>query len=276
MDYHDYKCLRVKVDRNVVFVTIDHPPMNLLDLDLVMEIGRFGQEVSEDEDIRVIVFDSADPDFFVSHGDVEAILGLGDVAPPKSESVGFVHGLLDRFRTMPKISIAKVEGAARGGGSEFALAMDMRFGAIGKAVFGQPEVSMGIIPGAGGTQRLPRLLGQARALEIITGCDDFPAELAERYGYINRALHPDELGPFVDALAYRIATFPVEAITAAKAAVNAVGLSMEEGLIQEEYLCHQLMVSPEARRRMNRFIESGGQDRNNEIDFQAIINKLTE
>ncbi len=275
MGYHVYNCLKIKVDRSVAFVTSGHQPMNRLDLYLVMDTDRFGQEVAGDDNVKVLVFDSADPDFFIAHGDVETIIGLGDVAPPKSESVGFMHGLLDRFRIMPKISIAKIEGAARGGGSEFALAMDMRFGAIGKAVFGQPEVAMGIIPGAGGTQRLPRLLGRARALEIITGCADFPAELAERYGYINRALPPDELGPFVDALAYRIATFSAKAISAAKTAVNAMNLPIEEGSIEEEYLCNQLMVSPNARRKMIRFMESGGQDRNNEIDFQSLIHKLT-
>jgi len=101
----------------------------------------------------------------------------------------------ERFRNMPKVTIAKIEGRARGGGNEIALAMDMCFAAVGKAIFGQPEVAVGLVPGGGSTQRLPRLIGRGRALEVLLGCDDFSAELAERYGYINRALPADELTP---------------------------------------------------------------------------------
>jgi len=113
---------------------------------------------------------------------------------------------------------------ARGGGSEFVLSLDMRFGALGRAVLAQPEVALGIIPGGSGTQRLPRLVGRGRALEIILGCDDVPADLAERYGYLNRALPTAELGPFVERLAFRIASFPAEAIALAKASVAAAEL----------------------------------------------------
>jgi len=251
--------------------------MNLLDLEMVMEIDRFGQEVAEDDHVSVIVFDSADPDFFIAHGDVEVILGIGDEPLPKSEFGGFVHGMLERFRIMPKISIAKVEGAARGGGSEFALAMDMRFAAIGKAVFCQPEVSMGIIPGAGGTQRLPSLIGSARSIEVILGCDDIPAEVAAHYGLINRAMGQNELGPFVDSLAFRIASFPRDAIAAAKRAIrNATELAYPSGLIEEESMCNQLMVNPEAKRRMKKFMEVGGQERRCERDFQGLVTKLSE
>jgi len=274
MSYDDYKCLKIKVERGVAFITIDHPPMNLLDGSLILEIDRVGQEAAADNSVQVLVFDSADQDFFISHGDITLILGLPDQPPPKSEATGFVHTVMDRFRIMPKISIAKIEGAARGGGSEFALALDMRFAALGKAVLGQPEVALGLVPGAGGTQFLPRLLSRARALEIITGCADFPAQLAEQYGYVNRALPPSDLGPFVNSLAYRIASFPSKAIAAAKTAVNAMDLPRQKGYIEEEYLSNQLMVSSKARRRMGRFMESGGQSRNKEINFQALITKL--
>jgi enoyl-CoA hydratase/carnithine racemase len=120
-------------------------------------------------------------------------------------------------RRQVRVSIAQLERRARGGGREFVLSLDMRFGAIGRALLGQSEVALGIIPGGSGTQRLPRLMGRSRALEIILGCEDFPAELAERYGYINRALPPGRLGPFLERLAYRIASFPAEAIAQAKA-----------------------------------------------------------
>lgn len=276
MAYEGYTCFKIRMDRGVAFATIDHPPMNVLDVELLLEIDRIGQEIEADPKVKVVVFNSADPDYFVARGDVVAILGLPDQVPPKSNTIGFVHAIMDRFRTMPKVSIAKLEGRARGGGSEFALALDMRFAAAGRAIVSQPEVAMGIIPGAGGTQQLPRLVGRARALEIILGCDDFPAELAERYGYINRTLPPRELGPFVDRLAYRIASFPDEAIRLAKAAVNAADLPIVEGFIEEAHFSNQAMVSATARRLMRKFLEIGGQSRQAELDLKGLIDRLAE
>jgi enoyl-CoA hydratase/carnithine racemase len=135
---------------------------------------------------------------------------------------------------MPKVTIAKIEGRARGGGSEIALAVDMCFAAVGKAIFGHPEVAVGLVPGGGATQRLPRLIGRGRTLEVLLGCNDLSAELAERYGYINRALPAEELAPFVEKLAYRIASFPSHAIAHAKAAVDTGAFSsIAEGLLME-------------------------------------------
>jgi enoyl-CoA hydratase/carnithine racemase len=276
MAYECYKCFKIRIDRGVAFATIDHPPMNVLDVELLLEIDRIGQEVEADPKVKVVAFNSADPDYFVARGDIVAILGLPDQVPPKSNTIGFVHAIMDRFRTMPKVSIAKLEGRARGGGSEFALALDMRFAAAGRAIVSQPEVAMGIIPGAGGTQQLPRLVGRARALEMILGCDDFPAELAERYGYVNRTLPPRELGPFVERLAYRIASFPDKAIRLAKAAVNAAELPIVEGFIEEAHFSNQAMVSATARRLMRKFLEIGGQSRQAELDFKGLIDRLAE
>jgi enoyl-CoA hydratase/carnithine racemase len=169
--------------------------------------------------------------------------------------------MVDRFRTMPKPTIAKIEGICRGGGSELVLSMDMRFAALGRAVLGQPEVAVGIIPGGSGTQRLPRLVGRGRALEIALGADDFPADLAERYGYVNRALPPEALGPFVDRLARRIASFPPAAVARAKAAVLAAEVGVREGLIAEARAFEECLTLPEARRRMEAFLAIGGQTR---------------
>ena len=276
MAYEGYQCFKIRLDRGVACATIDHPPMNVLDIQLLLEIDRIGQEIEADPNVKVVVFDSADQDYFVSRGDVAAILGLPDEVPQKSNTIGFVHAIMDRFRTMPKVSIAKLEGRARGGGSEFALALDMRFAAAGRTIVSQPEVAMGIIPGAGGTQQLPRLLGRGRALEMILGCDDFTAELAEHYGYVNRTLPPKELGPFVERLAYRIASFPDEAISLAKAAVNAAELPIVDGFIEEAHSSNQAMVSATARRLMRKFLEIGGQSRQAELDFKGLIDRLAE
>ena len=162
MAYEGFECLRVQVDRGVAFVTLDHPPINLFDLPLMRDIDRLGQEIERDDAVRVAVFQSANPDFFIAHADVELIQRLPAQPPPKSDKLGYFHTMVDRFRTMPKVTIAKREGRARGGGSEFALSLDMRFAAIGRAILSQPEVALGIIPGGSGTQRLPRLMGRAR------------------------------------------------------------------------------------------------------------------
>ncbi len=276
MAYDGYECLKVRVERGVAFVTIDHPPINLFDLALMLDINRIGTELEADDDVQVVVFDSADPEFFIAHADVELIQRMHTEVPPKPESLGFFHAMVDRFRTMPKVSIAKLEGRARGGGSEFVLSLDMRFGALGRAILSQPEVALGIIPGGSGTQRLPRLMGWGRALEIVLGCEDIPAELAERYGYINRALPPDELGPFVERLAYRIASFPADTVRLAKAAVAAAELPTVEGLLEEAHLFSQSAATPAAQTRMARFMELGGQTREVELDLRSLVEKLAE
>ena len=233
MGYSDYKCFRFGFDSGVVFVSINHPPINLLDDVLSAEFERLGRELEADDSVRVVVLQSALPDFFIAHS------GLGRVgAAPKRAShtrnFRLTQMIGERFRNMPKVTIAKIEGRARGGGNEIALAMDMCFAAVGKAIFGQPEVAVGLVPGGGSTQRLPRLIGRGRALEVLLGCDDFSAELAERYGYINRALPADELTPFVERLAHRIASFPAHTVAHVKAAVDLGTFgSLAEGLLVE-------------------------------------------
>jgi enoyl-CoA hydratase/carnithine racemase len=145
--------------------------------------------------VRVVVIDSANPEFFIAHADVNLILRLPREPQPPPTELPLFHAMADRFGTMPKATIAVIEGRARGGGNELALAMAMRFAARGKAVLAQPEVGVGIIPGGGGTQRLTHLVGRARALEVILGCRDSDADLAERWGYVNRALAESELRP---------------------------------------------------------------------------------
>ena len=270
MAYDGYSCLRIRVDRGVAFATIDHPPINLLDLALIQEMDRAGTELEADGAVRAVVFQSANPDFFIAHADVALIQQLPREVPPKAKTLSPFHQMVDRFRTMPKATIGKIEGRARGGGSEFLLSLDMRFGAIGRAILAQPEVAIGIIPGGSGTQRLPRLMGRGRALEVVLGCEDFPAELAERYGYINRALPADELTPFVERLAYRIASFPAPAIALAKAAVNAAELPTREGLLEEAHLFNQSLATREAQERMAAFMAMGGQTLEVEMRLDAL------
>ena len=274
MAYDGYECLRIDVRDGVAWVTIEHPPINLFDMALIQDMLHVGEELANDAAVRVVVFQSADPDFFIAHADVELIQTLPATPPPKPTHLGFFHAMVDRMRTMPKATIAKIEGIARGGGSEFVLSCDMRFGALGKCVLAQPEVALGIIPGGSGTQRLPRLVGRARALEIVLGCDDIPADLAERWGYLNRALPPQELGPFVERLARRIASFPAEAIALAKRAVDAADTGVIEGLLEEADCFNHSVATSAARERMAAFMAAGGQTREVEKGLGKLAGRL--
>ena len=207
MQYSEYKCFEFRFDSGVAFVSINHPPINLLDEVLSQEFDKLGRQLETDDSVRVVILQSALPDFFIAHSGLGRV-GAASKIVSHTRSFRLTQTIGERFRNMPKATIAKIEGRARGGGSEIALAMDMCFAAVGKAIFGQPEVAIGLVPGGGSTQRLPRLIGRGRALEVLLGCNDLSAELAEHYGYINRALPADELTPFVEKLAHRIASFP--------------------------------------------------------------------
>jgi enoyl-CoA hydratase/carnithine racemase len=265
MSYEDYEGLKIRVADGVARVTIDHPPINLADLSLILETDRFGQEVSTDADVRVVVIDSADQDFFISHADVGLLQGLPTDDTDLHDELSAFHAVVERFRTMPKVTIAVIEGIARGGGSELALACDLRFAALGRAVLAQPEVLVGIIPGGGATQRLPRLIGRARALEVILGGQDIDAATAERWGYVNRALPPDELGSFVDELAARIANCPADLIAKVKRAVDMTIGDLGPGLNLEDQLFRQTLGGEAAAERMQKFMDAGGQTREVEL-----------
>lgn len=259
MVYENLATLRVSVDKGVAFVTIDHGELNLMDLAMLTDLDRVGRQLETDTAVKVVVLQSANPEFFIAHADINVITQLPETPPPREEQLGWVHAVLDRFRTMPKATIAKIQGRCRGGGSELALACDMRFAEIGRAVLCQPEVGVGIIPGAGGSVRLPRLVGRGRALEIILGCGDIDAEVAERYGYVNRALPSREIDFFVRYLAHRIAGFPAETIALVKQACSMAEAGLEDELVREEQMFLKSAHTPAARRRMAAALESGMQ-----------------
>jgi enoyl-CoA hydratase/carnithine racemase len=274
---YPYERLHVRVAGGVAFATLASPPLNVMTLPLFGELARFSLEVAADDAVRAVVLRSDDPEFWIAHFDVEAILGFPVDAPAqraaKVDDNPF-HAMCERFRTMPKAVIAEIGGRVGGGGSELAMSCDMRFGARGRTVVNQPEVALGILPGGSGTQRLPRLVGRGRALEVILGCDDLDADSAERFGWLNRALAPEELRPFVDRLARRIASFPAPAIAAAKRAVLAAEPDWTDGLLDEGYAFQQLLRTPEAQRAMRRFLERGGQTREGERKLGALCTEL--
>ena len=274
MAYADYELLRIEVKDGVAEAIVDAPPINVMTLALFGELARFGQEAGDDDTIRVVVLKSANPDFFIAHFDVAAILEFPIDGEAQRSPRNPFHEMCERYRTMPKATIAQIEGRVGGGGCELIQAFDMRFGVVGRTVINQMEVPIGILPGGGGTQRLPRLLGSGRALEIILGAEDLDAETAERWGLLNRALEPDAIGGFVEALAQRIASFPPEAVALAKQSVNAAELPLAEGLVEEAYLFQSLLRTDAAQRRMRRFLELGGQTREGELEVGALSGRV--
>lgn len=274
---YDYKYLKVAIDRRVATVTIDNPPINLITWELFGELSELSAELAGDPELSVVVMKSADPDFFLAHFDVTALLALPTDKPAQQRAeIGPYHEMCGRFRTMDKVTIAQIEGRVGGGGSELAASFDMRFGVRGKTIINQMEVPLGILPGGSGTQVLPRLVGRARAMEIIMGGGDLDAETAERWGYLNRIFDPGEIGPWVADFARKIASSPVEAVRLGKAAVDASALPLDEGQCLEAYLFERLMRDPHARRRMEWFTANGGQTREGEIALTGLIDRLRE
>jgi enoyl-CoA hydratase/carnithine racemase len=274
--YDELVHISVEVEDGVAWAVIDHPPLNLWDRELTTDLVNLIGAFEHDDASRVLVLSSANPDFFIAHADVGMIIDMDASGMGGDGGPAPVNVLLERLREIPKISIAVVEGIARGGGSEIALACDLRF-ATDDAVFAQPEVALGIIPGAGGTQRLARLVGRARALEIVLGCADVDADEAEAIGYINNVLDDDAAEDFVRDLAVRIASFPPVAVAEAKRAVDAAFGDRTAGFATEAAGFRAALADPAARRRMTRFLELGGQTAEvEEGDLLDLIDELDQ
>jgi enoyl-CoA hydratase/carnithine racemase len=199
-------------------VGFSNPPINLLNSTTVLEIGEIVRRIEDEPDLRVVVFASSHPDFYMARYDLSDTNPVA-FAPTESGVTQFVDSML-RMNEAAPITIASIRGRVRGGGSEFALSCDMRFASIENSVFGQPEVGVGIVPAGGAVERLPGLVGTARALEIIASADDYDAVIAERYGWINRAMPDTELDDYVDRLARRLASFDAQVLATAKRLVR--------------------------------------------------------
>jgi enoyl-CoA hydratase/carnithine racemase len=205
-------------------VTFDHPPINTITATTVVELAELVGLIEQDPDLNVVVFDSVNPDFYLAHYDTEhdpsgtAALPAGPTGP---------HAWLDllvRLSRAPVVSIASIRGRARGAGSEFVLACDLRFASRENTVLGQFEVGAGLVPGGGPAARLQRLVGRARALEILLVADDFDGPRAEQYGYVNRVIADDRLDDEVEAIAARLARFDHDAIARTKSYVDVMTL----------------------------------------------------
>ncbi|WP_164155757.1 enoyl-CoA hydratase/isomerase family protein [Sandarakinorhabdus rubra] len=269
MAYDSYKLISVAQDGALLTATISNPPINIITMELFGELAQLALELEADPSVLVVVLKSADPDFFLAHFDVQALIDMADGPEPPTDdpdSASFAyHQMCHRYRTMDKVIIGQIEGRVGGGGAELSTNFDMRFGVIGKTIINQMEVPIGIMPGGTGTQNLPRMVGRARAMEIILGGIDIDAETAERWGWLNRALPADEIDAHVSALARRIASFPPHAVRLAKQSIDNSRLPLAEGCVQETVLFQRAMFTDPARRAMRRFMELGGQTRAGEL-----------
>jgi enoyl-CoA hydratase/carnithine racemase len=268
--------IRTALDDGVLSATFDSPPINLIGPELVHDLVHLLDHLAATPEIRVVVFSSADPDFFLPHVD---LLKVGEytaeVARATAPGDAYLGFLFRRLSELPTVSIAKIAGRAGGAGSEFALACDIRFASLERAVFGQLEVGTGAIPGAGAIQHLSRLMGRGRALEVILGSDDFDAATAERYGWINRAVPDAELDAVVDRLAGRIARFPAGSVAAAKIRVNTVTLADPAEVRADAQLFQELARGPELGQRIGALFEQGLQTRSaTELRLGAAIGEL--
>ncbi|MEM7003683.1 MAG: enoyl-CoA hydratase/isomerase family protein [Pseudomonadota bacterium] len=263
---YDYERLSVAIDGRLAEVTISNPPINIITPELYGELAALCAELKADDSLTVVVFKSADPDFFLAHFDVTAILNFPIDSPAeKDPELNPYHVMCEQVRTMNKVTIAQIEGRVGGGGSEFVSSMDMRFGVVDKTKINQMEVPLGILPGGTGTQRLPRLVGRGRAMEIVLGGDDLDAATAERWGYLNRIFTADEIDAWVGRLARRIASFPPEAVRLAKESVNAAELPLSQGLVEEAFLFQRTLRTEGAQANMRKFMALGGQTREGEL-----------
>lgn len=271
----DFGRLSISHDAGVSTITINNPPVNVLDVSLMSELSRFIVSVRDDPNTRVLVFQSANPEFFIAHVDMTLIdepHAFDELARDAPEGLNPFQAFGELLRAQPQVTIVKLAGLARGGGAEFVAAADMAFAAEGLAGLAQCEALMGITPGGGATQYLTSRMTRGRALEVVLGAELIDAATAERYGWINRALPAAELDGFVDRLARNIAALPEGVIAAAKKAMPAPDL--REGFYREHDAWAGLFERPAAEKLIRGGLKAGAQTRDGERNLEGLMRGL--
>ncbi|HEV8019294.1 MAG TPA: enoyl-CoA hydratase/isomerase family protein [Steroidobacteraceae bacterium] len=257
-------------------IIFDYPPFNVADGTMFQALQDLLARINVDPSLRVVVFESANREFYLSHFDLTGKLGNVMTAVGPS-GLPVLADTFVRITRSPVVSIAKIRGCVRGACSEFVLACDMRFASRENTRLGQPEVGVGLHPGGGGTERLPHLVGRGRALEIVLGANDFDGDTAERYGYVNRALPDAELDDFVDTLARRIASFDRRAVAAAKNLVNQVSLPSADRLLEALNSFQAALAWTETQQRIEALLKRGlQQDSDFERRWPEVLDTLVE
>src|SRR5690349_2827721 len=245
-------------------VLFENPPFNIVDATIFEGLQDLLARMDASPSLRVVVFESANPKFYLAHFDLTGKTGNITTAVGPS-GLPILMDTFVRLTKSPVVSIAKIRGCVRGVSSEFVLACDMRFASRENTRLGQPEVGVGVHPGGGGTERLPHLVGRGRALEIVLSANDFDGDTAERYGYVNRSLPDAQLDSFVDGLARRIASFDRPAIAAAKRLVNEVSLPSADRLLDAITSFGNALTWPETLQRVQTVLKLGLQ---RDADFE--------
>jgi enoyl-CoA hydratase/carnithine racemase len=238
-------------------VTLDNPPFNIFGPETIPQLNSVITQIEIDPKVRVVVFQSAVPGFFLTHYDFVPPLSATTSIPPGVTGLPALPDMLVRLSRAPVVSIVSIRGRATGVGSELSLASDMRFASREKAVLSQWEIGAGLVPGGGPMARLPRLMGRGRALEVLLSGEDIPGDLAERYGYVNRALPDAELDHFVDELARRIAGFDKQAIADIKRLVDIPTLPPDTEIGAEWDAFLGSAHRPQAQQNLKRLMEMG-------------------
>jgi enoyl-CoA hydratase/carnithine racemase len=271
----NFETLNVGREGAVLFVEISAPPINLMGPELIRDLVSLIQNAESDEAVQVLVFKSSDPDYFISHVDVTRIKENREAAAKLSGDPS-IGQMLRHLSASRLVSIAQIEGRVRGVGSEFILACDMRFASRESAIFGQFEPAFGVIPGAGGAQHLTRLMGRGRALEVMLSAQDYDADLAERYGWINRALPATELDDFVKSLALRIAKFPAAGHAVVKERVNAITLPTVADIRRDSDLFLEGTRTNEFQQLTQAAMKRGFQTREAEMNLARLVGEINE
>src|SRR3979490_1384208 len=269
---------RFNLDRSTASlwrVTFDHPPINLIDPVMIVALHDLLAEIEQDNRVAVVVFDSADPDFFLAHYDIAADQSALDALPAARTPFHHWANVLIRLSRSRAVTISALRGRARGAGSEFALATDIRFASEERAVLGQFEVGFAAVPGGGPATRLPGIVGRGRALEILLGGEDFDGKLAERYGYVNRAVPDAEFVGFVNASAGRVSCFPLLALADIKRFVNAASLPADDALTAEADAFAEAVARPATPSIIEQALSQGFQQRSDvELNLGAYVGKV--
>ncbi len=267
----EYKYLQVRRDGGVVIATMVNPPRNLLNAAMVAELHALVDGLADDGDARVLVLTGGADGIFITHYDVGELSMLSDAVrsqPPPEPGPVTAEGLRTRqlhplnrlslkLAALPQPVIAAINGTAMGGGCELSLACDFRIMAR-RGMIGLPEVRVGILPGAGGTQRMTRLLGAAKALELMLLGQAVDADTAARLGLVHRAVDADALMPEALRLADELASRPRQAVALIKQCVQQAlePLPLEDRLAFESERFMELMRSEDASRLMKAYLSS--------------------
>ena len=256
-------------------VTFDNPPINLIDPVMIIALHDLLAEIEQDNRVAVVVFDSADADFFLAHYDIAADQSAFNALPAARTPFHHWANLLIGLSRSRAVTISALRGRARGAGSEFVLATDIRFASRERAVLGQFEVGFAAVPGGGPSTRLPGMVGRGRAFEILLGGEDFDGDLAERYGYVNRAFPDTEFVGFVNAFAERVSRFDLLALADIKRFVNAASLPAAAALTAEMDAFAEAIARPAAPSIIGQAFEDGFQQRSDvELNLGAYAGKV--